>query len=58
MTFPGVAFEPGRGEVNICCQRHYAELLPPDGGMRLVAVTPDGRRVAGEYTVLHVIPYR
>jgi anti-sigma factor RsiW len=58
VAVPDVMFEPGRGEVNVVCFRHYAEALPPDAALRLVAVEPTGRRVVGEYGVMHLIPGR
>jgi hypothetical protein len=53
VAIPGLMFEPDQGEVNLVCQRHYAERLPPDAAIRLIAVEPGGRRVVAEYGVLH-----
>jgi hypothetical protein len=58
VAVPHLVFEPQRGEVNLVCMRHYAERLPPDASIRLIAVEPTGRRVVAEYGVLHVLPDR
>jgi hypothetical protein len=55
MAVPDLVFEPGAGEVNLVCMRHYVERFPPDAAIRLVAVDGEARRVIGEYGVMHVL---
>lgn len=53
--FANVHFEPERAEVNLVCQRHYAERFPPDARIKLVSVTADAREVVAEFGVMHVV---
>jgi hypothetical protein len=55
IAFENPYFDPTVGEVNLVCQRHYAEQFPPDAVLRLVAVTPAGRRQVAQYGVMHVV---
>jgi anti-sigma factor RsiW len=48
-----VPFDAARGEVLIVCQRHFADLFPPDLVFRLELVIGDRREEASRYTVLH-----
>jgi hypothetical protein len=58
MAVPDLHFEPQGGEVNVVCFRHYVEAFPPDGVLRLVSVGPEGRRVLGDYGVMHIVAPR
>ncbi len=49
-----VPFDRQRGEVLIACQRHYADLGPPDILFRVTAHAADRPARVSDHTVLHV----
>ena len=48
-----VPFDPARGEVLVACQRHFADLFPPDIVFRVEVVSGDGHQEVARYTVHH-----
>jgi hypothetical protein len=53
VTFEHVPFDRDAGEVLVACQRHYGEIFDEDPLFRVHTRDGTGRRVAGEYVVLH-----
>jgi hypothetical protein len=51
IEWSGVPFQPG--EVLICCQRHFAQVMPGDPTFRVYAQREGRREHVGDYFVAH-----
>jgi hypothetical protein len=53
VRFDDVPFDAERGEILVACQRHFADVYPPDIDFRVEMLTAERERCETRYTVLH-----
>ena len=53
LHFEDVPFDAERGEVLVACQRHFADLFPPDIVLSVEVVSADQQEEIARYTVHH-----